>query len=639
MDPITVGCVGLAYTISMLLLKITAFVSEVRSSRKDMDAVVRELMSLQLSLGALKDNELVSGVNYPEQIRDCIKQVIVNCEITTQQMTELLLKLQSGKLGRRIQWVTTEEDEMNNLRSSLETNKTTLEIILTTGNLAMLAQQSRTLAKQSMQSESISTAVSEINTKVDALSIIQKDTAEIKNIGLEVAELRNLFAQLAKKPSSEGVQSVVSQLRDYAASLIEPVIIASEKLIDHAAVIEELALDFTLDPEVDHRKTRNTQLSTRVSAIACDLCQDGWIEHQNEWVEYPVCSGLRTSSAADKSAFETQDYMSHAQARAEIVRLEQEVLVLQTELQHRSRESSAREQALNDRQKALDTREEAMQKTKESLKRHDTHTSPSSKLARLPTPNATPLHTRLLCTFHVYANTLPETSLGADSYTLEGPTFTGYAEHDGYPISGYNGKIVALGDPSVHSVKSQTPFSGGPTTGAQLLEEMLRCLHWRLNFAKIDASPEALRCDYNHDYARYNRFPRPIPMRWTRLWDDRSVCSQLRGRGPYEVRLFMIPFSQHPNDESFDVVTGFGKAAKLWRVTEDGSLGKADMLCKECTLESISEDDKSEDDKPSLARRPKEAPYPQPKEMPHYPQPEDMPRRSLPWSRKKIFGK
>lgn len=53
---ITVACASLISGIVTLSQQITTFVSSVRNSRKDIDAVSRELSSLKLSVEALRDD-------------------------------------------------------------------------------------------------------------------------------------------------------------------------------------------------------------------------------------------------------------------------------------------------------------------------------------------------------------------------------------------------------------------------------------------------------------------------------------------------------------------------------------------------------------------------------------------------------
>jgi len=59
MDPISIAgcCVSLAAGVSNLTMKVTLFALEVRSAKKDMDAVARELASLEICLMALEHDQ------------------------------------------------------------------------------------------------------------------------------------------------------------------------------------------------------------------------------------------------------------------------------------------------------------------------------------------------------------------------------------------------------------------------------------------------------------------------------------------------------------------------------------------------------------------------------------------------------
>jgi hypothetical protein len=88
-----------------------------------MDAVQRELASLSLCLEALRIDCSSRLVDFPEAIRGNLTQALINCDVITQQINELLNKLSSGRLGRRIQWSFNSRDDMAKLRSSLEAHK------------------------------------------------------------------------------------------------------------------------------------------------------------------------------------------------------------------------------------------------------------------------------------------------------------------------------------------------------------------------------------------------------------------------------------------------------------------------------------------------------------------------------------
>ena len=81
--------------------------------------------------------------NYPEAIKENLAQALVNCDVITQQIKDLLDKLRAGRLGRRIQWASSSRDDMAKLRSSLEAHKSSIEIALTVGSIQMLCQVKR----------------------------------------------------------------------------------------------------------------------------------------------------------------------------------------------------------------------------------------------------------------------------------------------------------------------------------------------------------------------------------------------------------------------------------------------------------------------------------------------------------------
>lgn len=142
MDPVSItsACVGVTSGITQLLLRINSFVRDVRRARKDIDAIARELISLQLSLEALRDERQTAAL--PDNLRRQIMEVLLRCDAVVQQINDKLLKVQQGLLGRRIQWSLTDKNETNSLRSTLESYKSALNITLSTGLISILASNS-----------------------------------------------------------------------------------------------------------------------------------------------------------------------------------------------------------------------------------------------------------------------------------------------------------------------------------------------------------------------------------------------------------------------------------------------------------------------------------------------------------------
>lgn len=106
LDPfiIATSCLSLINGITSLTMHITVFVNDVIGARKNMDLISRELISLTLFLGALRTDCQLQRVNYPEAARKGLEQALPKINVLTHQINDLLQKLSSGRLGRRIQW-------------------------------------------------------------------------------------------------------------------------------------------------------------------------------------------------------------------------------------------------------------------------------------------------------------------------------------------------------------------------------------------------------------------------------------------------------------------------------------------------------------------------------------------------------
>ena len=130
MDPlsITTACMGAVGTISKLSIEVPLFISSVREARKDMEAVLRELTSLTLCLNSLRDD--AETINFPHTLRD----VIQSCDQIAGEMRDLLKELQVAKAGR-LRWTMTEREQVNKLRSSLESHKSCIDVALDMASL------------------------------------------------------------------------------------------------------------------------------------------------------------------------------------------------------------------------------------------------------------------------------------------------------------------------------------------------------------------------------------------------------------------------------------------------------------------------------------------------------------------------
>lgn len=137
MDPVSIAasCVGIAAGIATLIERLTVFVSSVREARKDLDAVRRELGSLQLSLSALSDEDTIFGFDRTPLLKENLLGVLGNCGGIVGEISKLLEGMEGdgdGKMamGKKLKWATTGKGEMRKLRIGLEAHKSALDIAL-----------------------------------------------------------------------------------------------------------------------------------------------------------------------------------------------------------------------------------------------------------------------------------------------------------------------------------------------------------------------------------------------------------------------------------------------------------------------------------------------------------------------------
>jgi hypothetical protein len=134
MDPLTITatCIGLVSTIGKVSYQINSFVRQVRDSRHDLDAVSRELHSLETILNILSDEEDEQEKQdaLPPNLVAQIAVVLSNCGVVLGQIQASLKKHQGGGLVKGIKWTVSGRDDMEKLRSSLEAHKSALGLTL-----------------------------------------------------------------------------------------------------------------------------------------------------------------------------------------------------------------------------------------------------------------------------------------------------------------------------------------------------------------------------------------------------------------------------------------------------------------------------------------------------------------------------
>src|SRR5438034_9133331 len=132
MDPFSIAgiCVGLRSTIAKASLSITIFKREVRDTACEMDAVSRELLSLDTVLKDLaRDITSPGRESYPPSLAAQIPGILMNCNDVMTRLDQTLKKYSRRSLGAGAQWPWVGKQDVGQLQSSLETFKNILSQI------------------------------------------------------------------------------------------------------------------------------------------------------------------------------------------------------------------------------------------------------------------------------------------------------------------------------------------------------------------------------------------------------------------------------------------------------------------------------------------------------------------------------
>lgn len=278
---IVTSCVSIIGGVTTLMMKIGIFVCEVKAARKDMDAVHRELSSLQLCLTALRNDEMSGRPTIPVDIQDQINQILVNIEMTVNQINDMLIKLGSGKLGRRIQWAMTEKQEMNKFRSSLESNKTALEVGLTVGTISMLMEQrsrirdqSENIAEMSRMMTSMVVQSSDMSDKMDNVLTLQRQQLGLTDVQAALDDLKVEISALIK-PST--VQHGLQDFSGQAMTHVETLLMPMNSELGHILDIPKATQAVSKDERPESSSKRYMEIDSTKSLGICVACKQDLI--------------------------------------------------------------------------------------------------------------------------------------------------------------------------------------------------------------------------------------------------------------------------------------------------------------------------------------------------------------------------
>lgn len=126
---ITTDCLALDCRIAKLLTTLASFVRHVREARSDVDAVSRELHSLQTVLNLLKEDAAL----FPPEFAEHTPILIEHCSYIIDQLDESVSILDGpglSKQERRTQWLNVGRIEAASFRTTLEAHKAAIGLAL-----------------------------------------------------------------------------------------------------------------------------------------------------------------------------------------------------------------------------------------------------------------------------------------------------------------------------------------------------------------------------------------------------------------------------------------------------------------------------------------------------------------------------
>jgi hypothetical protein len=135
MDPLSIStsCVRLVASVTQVSIKIYNFVQEVRDAHADLESVKLELKSLKGVLETLSEHS--ANFIISSSLVENISGILTNCGGVLQTIETSLNKYSGGGMKNGAKWSLAGREDMEKLRSSLETHKSALSLALEVVNL------------------------------------------------------------------------------------------------------------------------------------------------------------------------------------------------------------------------------------------------------------------------------------------------------------------------------------------------------------------------------------------------------------------------------------------------------------------------------------------------------------------------
>ncbi|GAW24635.1 hypothetical protein ANO14919_142260 [Xylariales sp. No.14919] len=205
--PMTADCVALDGRIAKLLSALADFVRHVRESRSDVDAVSRELHSLQTVLGLLKEDAAL----FPSELAEHTPAVIEHCSLVMEKLGESVSVLDGPELSKqekRTQWLDVGRTEIASFRTTLEAHRAAIGLALDLVGATTI----RFLALDTNPSERTAMEKQQVDSEV---------MTDISRILIQMGQLcMRLPGEFEKSPSHFSLHKYMGHLKLYAEAII-----------------------------------------------------------------------------------------------------------------------------------------------------------------------------------------------------------------------------------------------------------------------------------------------------------------------------------------------------------------------------------------------------------------------------------
>lgn len=257
---IATGSIGLAGTITKVLLTIVEFTRDAQYSKSDLDALSAELQALSTILYPL--GRSISGsasAAIPITLIAQVNTTLSSCSAVVEQIEENIRKYQRDRIFSKLEWVIFGQADTNKLRTSLECYNTALSLGMHAISVYVITLIMRAFGMALTVNRSVGQSVKEDT------SVIRHDTAAIRLNTDEILARVNSIRRATREPRLNIPHQVeqwiedMAELSSYAETTYQGTVFAPTELetCDDALPrsYEELGRTIRLREQGDEGKT------------------------------------------------------------------------------------------------------------------------------------------------------------------------------------------------------------------------------------------------------------------------------------------------------------------------------------------------------------------------------------------------